>query len=171
MSAERTTDLGIESLIKILDNNAIPYQRYDHAPVYTVAQANELLPNIPGAATKNLFLRDRKGRRHFLLVSHDDQPIELSRLARQVGVTKLSLASPERLNKYLKIDPGSVSILALINDEHKRVELLIEQQIWEMDSLQAHPLVNTATFVIPKQGIVKFLSITGHIPKIITGID
>ncbi len=167
MSAEEKADHGIENLIRSLEYNAIPYQRYDHAPVYTVAQANALLLDLPGAATKNLFLRDRKGRRHFLLVSCDDQPVDLDRLAQQVGVTKLSLASPERLNAYLKIDPGSVSILALINDERQQVELLIEQQIWEMESMQAHPLVNTATLVISKQGIEKFLAITGHTPQVI----
>jgi len=154
-------------LIQLLEQSAILYQRYDHPPVYTVAQANALRPDLPGAATKNLFLRDRKGRRYFLIVSRDDRPIDLGSLAKLVGVSKLSLASPERLSQILKIDPGSVSILALINDEHVQVQLLIEREIWQSEALQAHPLVNTATLIIPKSGIEKFLSITGHSPRII----
>jgi len=157
----------MDQLLQVLKQSAIPYQRFDHDPVYTVAQANALMPELPGAATKNLFLRDRKGRRYFLLVGRDDQPADLGRLARLVGASKLSLASPERLAEILNVDPGSVSILALINDEHGQVELLIERQIWQSASLQAHPLVNTATLVVPKSGIDKFLKITGHTPRII----
>lgn len=157
----------MDRLLRIFEDAAIPYQRYDHAPVYTVAQANSLLPDLPGIATKNLFLRDRKGRRHFLLVACDDQPIDLGNLARLVGVSKLSLASPERLSELLKIDPGSVSILALINDEGHHVELLVERTVWHSDAMQAHPLVNTATLVIPVSGIEKFLTLTGHTPRII----
>jgi Ala-tRNA(Pro) deacylase len=67
----------MERLLKLLEESEIPYQRFNHSPVYTVAQANALLPDLSGIATKNLFLRDRKGRRHFLLVSRDDQPIDL----------------------------------------------------------------------------------------------
>lgn len=157
----------MDSLLQMLEESAIPYQRFDHSPVYTVAQANALLPDLPGTATKNLFLRDRKGRRHFLLVGRDDQPIDLDILAKLVGVTKLSLASPERLVEYLKIDPGSVSILALINDEGHKVELLVEREVWQAAALLAHPLVNTATLVIPKSGLEKFLTLTGHTPRII----
>jgi Ala-tRNA(Pro) deacylase len=157
----------MEQLLQLLEQSAIPYERYDHAPVYTVAQANTLMPDLPGTATKNLFLRDRKGRRHFLLVCRDDFPLDLAKLAQLLGVTKLSLASPERLKQYLQIDPGSVSILALINDEAKQVELLMEREVWQADALQAHPLVNTATLVISRGGIGKFLSITGHTPTII----
>jgi len=157
----------LEDLLRLLEGLAIPYQRYDHAPVYTVAQANRILPDIPGVATKNLFLRDRKGRRHFLFVCRDDLPADLSGLADYIGVSKLSLASPERLKTYLKIDPGSVSILALINDDRKQVELLIQHEVWESESMQAHPLVNSTTLVVPKWGVEKFLATTGHIPKII----
>ena len=167
MSVEDTDAHRMEELLQLLEQSAIPYQRYDHAPVYTVAQANTLLPDLPGTATKNLFLRDRKGRRHFLLVCRDDLPLDLGKLAQVIGVTKLSLASSERLKEYLKIDPGSVSILALINDEPRQVELWMEREVWQADALQAHPLVNTATLVLSKGGIEKFLSITGHTPKLI----
>lgn len=167
MIIEEAAAPGMEAVLQMLENLGIPYQRFDHAPVFTVNQANDLLPNLPGAATKNLFLRDRKGRRHFLLVCRDDRAIELDALAQQIGVTKLSLASPERLKEHLRIDPGSVSILALINDEHHQVELLIEREVWESDALQAHPLVNTTTLVVPQNGLVKFLVRTRHTPKII----
>ena len=167
MINEETTAPGMEALLQLLRKLGIPYQRFDHPPVFTVDQANNLLPDLPGTATKNLFLRDRKGKRHFLLVCRDDKPIDLSALANEVGANKLSLASPERLKEYLRIDPGSVSILALINDVRKQVELLIERGIWEADALQAHPLVNTITLVVPQNGLEKFLASTGHTPKIV----
>ena len=167
MSSEKATSAGMETLLQTLQSLGIPFQRFDHAPVYTVAQANNLRPGLPGIATKNLFLRDRKGRRHFLLVCRDDQPVDLVALSKRIGATKLSLASPERLKEYLKIDPGSVSVLALINDDRRQVELLIERGVWESDALQAHPLVNTTTLVVPQNGLEKFIASTGHTPKII----
>jgi Ala-tRNA(Pro) deacylase len=88
-------------------------------------------------------------------------------LAQLVGVSKLSLASSERLAEYLQIDPGSVSILALVNDREHRVELLVEREVWQSAALQAHPLVNTVTLVIPKSGLERFLAQTGHMPRVI----
>jgi Ala-tRNA(Pro) deacylase len=170
VSIEEAATPGMQALLQLLDNLGVPYQRFDHAPVFTVDQANSLLPDLPGTATKNLFLRDRKGRRHFLLVCRDDQPTDLGALAKKVGTTKLSLASPERLKEYLKIDPGSVSILALVNDDRKQVELLVERGVWESDALQAHPVVNTTTLVVPKWGLEKFIVSTGHSPKIIDNL-
>ncbi len=167
MNEEHAALLRMERLLQVLDEAAIAYQRFDHSPVYTVAQANALLSEIPGTPTKNLFLRDRKGRRYFLLVSGDNHPVDLGNLAQLVGVTKLSLASPDRLAKYLQIDPGSVSVLALINDRRLQVELLIERPVWTSTALQAHPLVNTATLVISKSGLEKFLTLTGHTPRIL----
>lgn len=154
--------VGTMDIYAFLDDCTVPYQRVDHPPVYTVEQANRLVPRLPGAATKNLFLRDKKGQRHFLLVCGDEINLDLKKLANQLEISKLSLASPERLAHYLGVEPGAVSLLALVNDPEHRVELLVDRELWQADALQCHPLVNTATLVIPMAGIQAFFKATGH---------
>jgi len=135
--------------------------------VFTSEQARRLIPPLAGASAKNLFLRDRKGRRHFLLSLPDTKPLDLRSLSVYLGVSGLSLASPERLLKYLGITPGAVSLMALANDPEHKVEVLVDKGLWQADYLQCHPLVNTATLVISLQDIKKFLSETGHSIKLV----
>jgi Ala-tRNA(Pro) deacylase len=150
------------SLLKYLDQLSIPYEYHEHVPVFTSEQARRLIPPLAGASAKNLFLRDRKGRRHFLHSLPDSKILDLKSLSASLGVSGLSLASPERLLKYLGITPGAVSLLALVNDPEGRVEVLIDQDLWQADYLQCHPLVNTATLVIALKDIKKFIAATGH---------
>jgi Ala-tRNA(Pro) deacylase len=145
-----------------LDQHHIPYTRQDHPPVYTTEQAERLVPPLSGVHTKNLFLRDKKGKRYFLLVVEAAKNINLKNLATQIETSRLSLASPPRLIEHLGIEPGAVSILALVNDRECNVEVLIDRGIWNTDAWHCHPLVNTATLVIPLSGIKAFLSATGH---------
>lgn len=74
----------------------------------------------------------------------------------------MSFASPDRLKQYLGIEPGAVSLLSLVNDQSHNVEVIIDQEVWTYEAMQCHPLVNTATLVIPKQDIEKFITATGH---------
>lgn len=145
-----------------LDQHHIPYIRQDHPPVYTTEQAERLVPPLPGVHAKNLFLRDKRGKRYFLLVVQASKEIDLKNLAIQIETSRLSLASPRRLMEYLGIEPGAVSLLALINDPEHNVELLIDRHLWDADALHCHPLVNTATLAIPLSGIKTFLTATGH---------
>ena len=145
-----------------LKQNAIHFERFDHPPVYTVAEANRLKPPMPGRATKNLFLKDKKGDRHFLLVCEDAKTLDLKRLAASIGVSHLSLASAERLAKYLGIEAGAVSLLALINDVGLHVEVLIDKDLWSAESVQCHPLVNTTTLIISLEDVRVFIKATGH---------
>lgn len=150
-----------------LQQHNIRYQRTDHAAVYTCEEADRLLPDLPGAKTKNLFLRDRKGKRHFLVVVSGEKSVDLKALAKTLGVNSLGLASPERLQKHLQLTPGSVSVLAVINDTDNAVELVIDQEIWQAKSLQCHPLVNTATLVMPMTELRRLLDILQRPAKII----
>ena len=150
------------NIYDFLKQNSIRFQRFDHPPVYTVAEANRLKPPMPGRATKNLFLKDKKGARHFLLVCEDAKILDLKRLAASMGVSHLSLASKERLAKYLGIEAGAVSLLALINDPGLHVEVLIDKDLWSVESMQCHPLVNTSTLVIPLEDVQVFIKATGH---------
>ncbi|HSR69820.1 MAG TPA: prolyl-tRNA synthetase associated domain-containing protein [Acidobacteriota bacterium] len=145
-----------------LDQHGISYERFRHPPVYTVEQVEELIPDLPGVKTKNLFLRDRKGKRHFLVVVPARQRVDLKACAQAIGAGKLSFGSEERLKHHLGVDAGSVTLLGLVNDPEHRVEVFIDRGIWDADKIQCHPLVNTATLTISKRGLETFLGATGH---------
>ncbi len=145
----------------------IAYQRHDHPAVYTVAQANQLVPPLPAAKTKNLFLKDRKGRRHFLVVVPGNKRVDLAALSAALNVKKLGFASEDRLMRYLGIEPGAVSILAVFNDKNGEVELIVDQELWQAEAFQCHPLVNTSTLVIERADLQRFLQLTDHRPRLI----
>tara|TARA_B100001540_G_scaffold176446_1_gene155751 strand:- start:619 stop:1071 length:453 start_codon:yes stop_codon:yes gene_type:complete len=140
----------------------VSYERFDHPAVYTVSEAKKLSPEMDGASTKNLFLRDKKGIRHFLVVVPQDKQVDLKELSSILEASRLSFASPDRLKKYLGIEPGSVSILALLNDPEKTVEVFVDNELWNAEIILCHPLVNTSTLAITRDGIKQFLEKTGH---------
>ena len=148
-------------IYSFLDQHQIAYQRFDHEAVFTVEEADKL-PKMPGTPVKNLFLRDKNGQRHILVVLGHEKKVDLKALSELLGVSKLSFASPERLKKYLGVEPGSVTLLGVINDAEYGVEVVIDEELWGQ-SLRCHPLVNTATLVIPHESIEKFLIAT-HTP-------
>ena len=145
-----------------LELNDIVYERHDHPAVYTVEEANRLVPPLNAAKTKNLFLRDDKGRRHFLVLVKSHKRVDLNGLRNLLGLKRISFGSPDRLKKYLGIEPGAVSLLAVYNDREHQVEIVMDKNLWEEDTFQFHPLVNTSTLVISKEDISHFLAMTGH---------
>lgn len=149
-------------IYQFLAEHGIEYERHDHPPVFTCEEAERLVPPMPAAKTKNLFLRDRKGRRHFLVVVGYEKAVDLKALTALLGVSKLGFASPARLEKYLGVDPGSVSILGLVNDVDGEVEVVVDEDLWEAEALRCHPLVNTSTLVISREDMQRFLELTGH---------
>ena len=154
-------------IYEFLDNGNIEYQRHDHPPVFTVEDVHRLTPDLPGAKTKNLFLRDKKGNRHFLMVVPADKRINLKALPKVLESSKISFGSPERLMENLGVTPGSVSLFAIVNDQKNKVEVIIDKSLWESDAFQFHPLINTSTLTISRGSINKFLAATGHEVKIL----
>ena len=149
-------------IYKFLDSINVSYERFDHPAVYTVSEAKKLSPEMDGASTKNLFLRDKKGIRHFLVIVPQDKQVDLKELSSILEASRLSFASPDRMKKYLGIEPGSVSILALVNDPKKTVEVFVDNELWNAETILCHPLVNTSTLAITRDGIKQFLEKTGH---------
>jgi Ala-tRNA(Pro) deacylase len=141
--------------------------RQEHPPVMTVAESEQLVPPLPGAKTKNLFLRDKKGLRHLLVTVPHHLAVDLDALGMQLGVGRLGFASADRLMKHLGITPGAVSLLALVNDTAGAVEFVIDRRLWEADAVHAHPLVNTATLVIPHDHLERFLDASGHAARVV----
>lgn len=149
-------------IYQFLADHSIEYERHDHPAVFTCEEALRLVPPLPAAKTKNLFLRDRKGRRHFLVAVGYEKAVDLKALASLLGVSKLGFASDERLQRYLGVDPGSVSILGVVNDVDQEVEVIVDKDLWDAKAFQCHPLVNRSTLVISRDDIQRFLEITGH---------
>lgn len=150
------------AIYSLLDQLAIPYQRFDHPPVFTCEEASKLLPDLPAAKTKNLFLRDPKSERLFLVVSPEDHRVDLKALATMLGVKRLSFGSPERLDAVLGLTPGSVTLLAMVRDREKAVELVVDEAIWQAEQVQCHPLVNTATLIVRLDDVRRLLTHLGR---------
>lgn len=153
----------MKDIYKFLADYDIEYERHDHPPVFTCEEAERLVPPLPAAKTKNLFLRDNKGRRHFLVIVGYEKTVDLKALRDLLGSSKLSLGSAERMQKYLGVTPGAVSLLALVIDVNKEVEVIFDKDLWQSNAFRFHPLVNTSTLVISRENIERFLEITGNI--------
>ena len=126
------------------------------------------MPESGAARTKNLFMRDRRGKRHLLLVTLCSKAVSIAAFAEISGADRLSFASPERLMNHLGVEPGSVTVLGLVNDARHAVELFIDADVWSAPSLHAHPLRNDATLVLSHDALVRFLAATGHQPRVVT---
>jgi Ala-tRNA(Pro) deacylase len=155
-------------LLSWLAELAISYERYDHAPVNTCEDAERAVPNVDAVQTKNLFLRDKRGRRHILLVTSCERSVDLKAFREQCGADHLSFASPERLAKYLGVEPGSVTVLGLFVDAARAVELYVDADVWQTPRWRCHPMVNSATFVLAREAIEVFLASTGHRPIVLS---
>lgn len=149
-------------IYEYLDTHGIEYERHDHPPVFTCEDVNRLIPHLPGKKTKNLFICDNKGKQHFLVTVPDEKSVDLKSFGEALGVKKLRFASADRLQRHLELEPGAVTILGVMNDNDGQVRVIVDKAIWETDALQCHPLVNTATLVIPLDSVRSFLEATDH---------
>ncbi|OOM16013.1 prolyl-tRNA synthetase associated domain-containing protein [Clostridium saccharobutylicum] len=146
-----------QNVYDILNLLEIQYVRYEHKPIYTVDEAKDLDILIPGGKCKNLFLRNGKGDIHYLVILDENKSIDLKLLSKQIGSTRLSFASEDRLYKYLKLTPGSVTPFGIINDINKEVIVLIDNDLKNEKLLNFHPNVNTATIGISSIDFEKFI--------------
>lgn len=144
-----------------LDQLGIAYTRYEHPPVYTVEEAQQYWKDIEGAHAKNLFLRNNKGNRHFLVVLEQSKSADLKDLSGKLAAGKLSFASERRLNEHLGLETGAVSPFGIINDEKKAVTLVVDRFLKKKGSVNFHPNVNTATVNISYEDFEKFLKHSG----------
>ena len=155
-------------LLAVLDGLGIHCERVDHPPVFTIDEVERLVPPLAGAPTKNLFLRDKKGGRQALVVVAAHKPVDLRALAATTGFERPSFGSPDRLKRCLGIEPGCVSLLALVNDPEHAVELFVDRDVWTAEAFHCHPLVNTATLSVRHESAARFLSATGHALHLVT---
>lgn len=147
----------MSELYKILDGLSIQFQKYEHQPVFTTAESSVFCKDIPGTRVKNLFLRNPKGDKHYLVTLATDKQADLKKLAEALGERRLGFASPERLMQYLKISPGSVSPLCLINDSGKKVIFCFDKDLRKSEKLGMHPNNNAGTLLFSFKDFEKFL--------------
>ena len=146
-----------------LDELGIAYERHEHPPVATVEEAEAHWVGIDAAHCKNLFLRNQKGNRHYLVVLMHSKKADLRKVADQIGDGKLSFASPERLMTHLGLTPGSVSPFGLINDRERAVRVVLDRDLKSAVRLSFHPNINTATYVVSAADFERFLGACGNV--------
>ncbi len=151
-----------KKLYDLLDKLGIAYTRHEHPPVYTVDEAKAYWQDIPGVHCKNLFLRNSKGNRHFLVILEQSKRVDLKQLAEKTAAGKLSFASANRLEKYLGLETGAVSPFGLINDLNKEVEVVLDKDLLQSDRVNFHPNVNTATLTLSFADFKRFLDHCGQ---------
>src|SRR5687767_3070520 len=151
-----------EPILDALQALDIPYELFEHPPVNTGDEAAVHWKAIPGAPVKNLFLRNKKGDRHYLVILGIEKRADLRQLVRVVGDDRLSFGSPERLMKYLGVTPGSVSPLGLIHDTSRAVHVIVDRDLRAAPRLIFHPNDNTASVTISSADFVRFLDSQGN---------
>lgn len=159
---ENMTTENEQRVYEVLEKLGIAFTRHEHPPVYTVEEAEQHWKDITGAHCKNLFLRNKKGSRHYLVILESAKHADLKFLTHKLGEDRLSFASEERLMRYLGLEAGAVSPFGLINDRQKKVEVIIDSDLHKAEKVNFHPNVNTATVGIEFSDFEKFLSWSGN---------
>ncbi len=153
---------GQPELYETLRSLRIEYEYYEHPPVPTIEAALEQWRDFDSGRCKNIFFRNHKGNRHYLVILDHRQQLNIHDLEQRLRQGKLTFASEKRLMKWLGLAPGSVSPFGLINDTEKHVHLFIEKSLLNFERLAFHPNVNTASLVISTKDLIRFLDHHGN---------
>jgi Ala-tRNA(Pro) deacylase len=152
-----------EDLFAKLDGLGIAHTTHQHRPVFTVEESRDLKAALPGGHSKNLFLKDKKGRL-FLLSALGDTAIDLNAVSKLIGSGRFSFGNAELLLQHLGVTPGSVTLFGLINDTERHVTVVLDEGLFAHDPVNFHPLRNHATTAISPADMLKFVRATGHEP-------
>lgn len=155
-----------DDLFAFLDAHGVAHRTTKHEAVFRVGEGEAIKARLPGGHSKNLFLKDAKGQL-WLICALDVTRIDLKALPAAIGSARLSFGSPERLHDALGVRPGSVTVFALINDRTHAVRLVLDQALLDCDPINFHPLVNTATTAISREGLFAFLKALDIQPLIV----
>lgn len=154
-------------LMAFLDGLGIRTKTVDHPPLYTVEQSQALRGEIAGAHTKNLFVKDKKGR-YFLLTVGEEAEVDLKTVHQLIGASgRVSFGKPEALMDLLGVQPGAVTALGVFNDVGGLVTLVLDASLMQNEIVNCHPLTNDATTTIASKDLVRFAEATGHAPLVL----
>ena len=144
-------------VLSYLNDLNIPYDLYEHPPVPTVEEALPNWRDIDSAHCKNLFFRNHKGNRHFLVILDHRRQLNIKDLEQKLKQGKISFASPKRMERYLGLGAGSVSAFGIINDHDNHIHLFIDEALQSATRISFHPNENNATLVISFASFLRFL--------------
>ena len=168
------TDGRLDKEIRVydfLDKLGIQYQRIDHEAAMTMEACEEIDRALGDNTTicKNLFLCNRQETDFYLLLMPGDKPFKTKDLSAQIHSARLSFAKPEYMEKYLDITPGSVSVLGLMNDSEKKVQLLIDEDVMKEPYFGCHPCINTSSLKFTTEDLMqKIIPALKHEPVTVT---
>lgn len=151
-----------EGTLRYLDEQGIQYEKMEHKAVFTMEEMDEVGISAKGGVVKNLFLRDGKGKNHFLVVVPEEKRVNLSDLSAQLNASKMSFASADRLAKYLGVVQGAVSPLGVLNDENHVVEVVFDKDLIHAPRVGIHPNDNTATVWMSFKDLKKLIEDLGN---------
>ena len=151
-----------QSVYEALSELGITYARREHPAVFTVEEASAHWVGIPGAHCKNLFLRNKKGNHHYLVIAECSKRVDLRALAKLFGDDRLSFASDERMMRFLGLLPGAVSPFGLLQDDKHEVIVVLDEDLAAAEAVSFHPNVNTATLTISYADLIKFIAWRGN---------
>jgi Ala-tRNA(Pro) deacylase len=146
----------------------ISYEAYEHPPVFTTDDVEKYWRDIPAVPVKNLFLRNKKGNRHYLVIVGVDKRVDLQQLVKIIGDDRLSFASAERLMEKMGLTPGSVSAFGLLHEGSRDVQVIVDADLREAGKLIFHPNINTASVTIAFADFERFLAARGHRARFIS---
>lgn len=157
-----------EGLYALLAELGIEYVRVEHPAYGSVVDYHRDGIEFPGQCVKNLFLKNRKGNRFYLLVLDEIKTADLARLAEQIGESRLAFASEARLQELMQLEPGAVTPFGLVNDLEHRITLLLDADIDPAQLIGFHPMRNDSTLCISVPDFLRFIAHTGHEPVTVT---
>ncbi len=155
-----------DRLLDWMAANGVDQTTHDHPAVFRVDEGHELKAAMPGAHTKNLFLKDKRGRL-WLISARQDTMVDLKRAPKTIGSDRLSFGNEGLLYETLGLTPGSVTALGLINDTARRVAFVLDKALWDAEIVNFHPLTNTATTALTQADFRRFLTLIEREPMVV----
>jgi Ala-tRNA(Pro) deacylase len=153
---------GQKELYLLLEELDIRFEYHEHPPLATIEDAKIHWKDYNSGRCKNIFFRNHKGDRHYLIILEHLRQLDIKDLEKRLRQGKLTFASDKRLYKYLGVEPGSVSPFGLINDKEKHVHIFIDETLNIYERLAFHPNINTASIIVSKSDFLKFMDYTGN---------
>ena len=154
--------IGQTQVYETLERMGIPFDYYEHPEAPTIEIAAQFYRGEGTTLCKNLFFRNHKGNRHYLVIMDSRFPMDIHDMEHRLHQGKLSFASLERMMRYLGVRPGSVSLFTLVNDTNHEVILFVDKKLLDAPKVSFHPNDNTASLVISNSDMLKFIKSTGN---------
>jgi Ala-tRNA(Pro) deacylase len=162
---------GDPQLYQLLEQLEIPFDYHEHPPAPTIEEAMKYWKDLYATHCKNLFFRNHKGNKHYLVILEHTRQIGIHELEKHLKQGKLSFASDQRMFKYLGLTPGSVTPFGLIHDHEHHVHVFFDQNLMNSKSISFHPCINTASIIVKWEDFIKFMNWTTNSYEFITLYD